>query len=248
MGSVGSSGDYGLALNNDRQRFRKSVGTVAGVIVFVMTCLAVIIGSTPGLKAQGTSHRLVLLFEDDFATSELGSIPEGWEPERLPLAQIQVVRDDIGGGGRALHITADPAPRTDIGIKGPPLENVSDDLTIVVVEFDLRHIKGSLNSYVMAPNLPTLHWSVGATGHLTARGHSVGPLNEGWNRIRILADRSRNEMFVYLNDLDSPAAGPLSFREPTETWEGARLRFMHVVSEEMAAEAYYSNVRIWGIE
>ena len=75
----------------------------------------------------------------------------------------------------------------------------------------------------------------------------VGTLQPGWNTVRVQADYERNEVFVYLNDLENPALGPLPFRTPVDNCEVIQLSFYDSGQREELTESYYADIKVWSV-
>lgn len=194
-----------------------------------------------------------LLFSDDFADAPVGGFPPGW---RISARgdYLQVVNDPTAKGGRAVRILGDPSRASSMVVE------LSTEDPVIVIEHSVRWVKNSgLNYYVYGqPSGNNVNWFVDQRGHLNYRftqngkvtTAQAGLLNPGWNRVRVQADYERNEVYLYLNDLEIPALGPLPFRTPVDDWRVIRLTFYDTgrkanVSE--LTESYYDDVRVWSL-
>lgn len=190
----------------------------------------------------------IVLFAEDFSGFQVGTYPDGWEPQHVDKGIVQVIADPTASDGKALMIKADAHPGTDIGLRGPIWDERAKEATTVAIEFKVRHVSGVVNSYVMVDGKVALHWTIGATGFMGSFGGvSVGQLQEGWNHVRLVANYKDNEVYIYLNDMDDPAAGPASFRGQPESWEAAQIRFTQAIST-LEAESYFDDVKIWTVD
>ena len=202
---------------------------------------------TIGMVA-GAQERL--LFSDDFSEAPLGGFPPGWRVSGRE-GYLAVVEDPTAKSGRAVRILGDPTRSTSMMVQ------LSTEDPILIVEHDVRWVKNSgLNYYIVGlPRGNNINWYVDAGGNLgyrytednrikTAR---VGTLQPGWNTVRVQADYERNEVFVYLNDLENPALGPLPFRTPVDNWEVIQLSFYDSGQREELTESYYADIKVWSV-
>ncbi|MGI6081691.1 MAG: hypothetical protein ACOYEP_02330, partial [Limnochordia bacterium] len=188
-----------------------------------------------------------VLFFDDFSSDEIGTPPKAWSVESEPGC-IEVVAADGPASERAVHIVAHPE-RRETRMSAPLADTESGT---IIVEHQVRWVSGKgINLYVTKSG-HNLNWFITDTGQLgyrASRGNStytvtVGNLKAGWNRIRLVADRESNEVFVYLNDMDTPAAGPLTLRTPLDSWRGARLIVQHTYNQD-PGDVHYADFKIY---
>ncbi|MGI6082067.1 MAG: pectate lyase [Limnochordia bacterium] len=191
-----------------------------------------------------------LLFSDDFSEAPVGGFPLGWRISGRE-GHLAVVEDPTAKSGRAVRILGDPTRATSM------MMQLSTEDPIIIVEHEVRWVKNSgLNYYVVGrPKGNNLNWYIDGSGNLgyryteddRIRTARVGTLEPGWNRVRLRADYERNEVYVYLNDLEDPALGPLPFRTPVDNWNVIELSFYDSGQREDLTESYYADVKVWSV-
>jgi len=194
-----------------------------------------------------SAESATILFSDDFSADEIGARPKAWRVESEP-GSIEVVAADGPASGRAVHIVAHP-DRKETRMSAPLADTES---STIVVEHQVRWVSGKgINLYVSRSG-HNLNWFITETGQLGYRASrgtgtaslTLADLKDGWNRIRLIADCERDEVFVYLNDMDNPIAGPLTLRERIGSWQGARLIVQHTWNE-MRGDVYYADFKVY---
>lgn len=214
-----------------------------GLFLALVTVASLVLAGAEGAQAR-------LLFSDDFADAPVVSFPPGWRVSARE-GYLQVVADPAAQGGRAVRILGDPSQATSMSVE------LSTEDPVIVVEHSLRWVRNSgLNYYVVGqPSGNNVNWYVDQRGYLHYRftrdgkvtTAQVGLLNPGWNRVRVQADYERNEVYMYLNDLENPALGPLPFRTPVDDWKVIRLSFYDTGRRDELTESYYDDVQVWSL-
>lgn len=202
-------------------------------------------------QALGVLKDENLVLATDFSADAVGSPPSGWD---VWGSVPRVVADAEASGGKAVQLV----PSTEKWSSFSTV--VTADAPLVVVEHGLRWVKGEgLNYYITGPgNAHYVNWFVrpqDGAGILMYRYDDgrvetpVGPLQDGWNRVRVVAHAPRNEAYVYLNDFTVPAIGPLPFRTPTDYWRDITVSFAAAQLAEPArlSESYYDYVKVWAV-
>jgi hypothetical protein len=212
----------------------------------VLALLAVMVHASWAMQSP-------VLFADDFSSSEIGGTPAGWFVEGEP-GSVEVVCDAGLDSGRAVHIVADPN-RRETRMTAPLDQALSAAAVTIAVEHQLRWVAGKGVNLYVSQSGPNLNWYVTDTGQLGFRaskgdssyGVSCGVLKDGWNHLRIIANRKTNEAYLYLNDMERPVAGPLAFRQPVSTWKDARLTVQHT-HNDLPGDVYYGGFRVWAMD
>ena len=205
------------------------------------------IGLGPSLHGSlASSSGWTLVFSDDFTRETPGDPPSQWDVEHAEYMAFGVVHAEDLPSGRALRAVRGSESPDDgmlVGITSPPLP-VADSDTILAVDYKVKVIRGSHFGYIVGGNI-YVNWRVDPDKNFIAAGQTIGQLHDGWNRIRVIADRERNEMYVYLNAMDENARnGPFPLRSRPSTWKGQNLRLAHVVNQTSSPEALVAEVKV----
>lgn len=127
------------------------------------------------------------------------------------------------------------------------------DYTTIALQYEIKHVEGSRNNaYFYDSANKRVHWSIGGTGELGYHDGTatqpIGNLEPGWNTIKIVANVEEQHAYVYLNDMDTPLAGPMSFRKEIGSWVGADVVFSQNADTKVINEMFIGDVKVWGIE
>lgn len=223
-----------------------------GSALYILLVMTLLVCSPPPLTAADG----VLIFADDFAGDDVGAPPSRWV---VRSNAITVVADDEAVGGKAVRMQGTPNQGTfwyvDLSIDGP----------VVVIEHALRRAQADrgVNFYLdddlsRRMDKHNVNWVLRRDFLLYRYTHAsgeteeaiVGALDDGWNQIKIVADAANNEAYVYLNDMDTPALGPLPFRTPVQSgrWDKARLMFWDTGHVEELTDIYFDDIKLWKYE
>lgn len=198
--------------------------------------------------------RVRLVFFEDFSQATAGTVPDGWYTN-FP-ANVAVVTEPFLESGMAVHVRAGSEQERDTHFRGPVWDLNGSDPVVVAVEFQVHWLAGrGIHVYASSPQGHHVNLQIGNGGVLRYRIPDeyveVAPLAEGWNSIRFIAHRERNEVYVYLNDWQQPVAGPYPFRTPLESWEGVYMLVLHsylAAKEGPEPEALYGNFKVWALD
>ncbi|MGI6083281.1 MAG: hypothetical protein ACOYEP_10445, partial [Limnochordia bacterium] len=213
--------------------------------LIVLFATAIFVSSNYCLLAQTS------LFADAFDDADTGGPPAGWIIHG-GVGTVEVISDPQPPSGRALRIIAPSSPDATSShavVARTPRWEAAPETTTVAVEFMVRWCDGSNGIY---------HYITKDEAHriiLPIYGGKLlykpdGPmltlaeLNEGWNRVRVVANRESGEVFVYLNDMETPVAGPLPFRRPIDSWTGTQFIMRVEANPHEPREMLYGDVEV----
>lgn len=195
-----------------------------------------------------------ILFQDDFRGDEIGALPTEWTVNPRATTKIEVVENTGMVSGKALRFEevneGSGASSVNAYFRNPPAGTAN----VIEVEYSVLWIKGSaVNINVSLDNKTAINWFIndGVLGYRTTVGGSttsgtLGSLGDGWNRVRAVANLEKEEIDFYLNDMDTPLAEGIGFRDSIDTWEGARFLISHTRISD--TELLYGDVRIRALE
>ena len=228
-------------------------------LIFVMLAMML---PYPGLAAPldspvtgSADYRLSqLVFSDDFANNSIGNNPSGWTVSRGDgvYGRVEIVHDSGLSTEKAVHVVAFPTEGASqkIQMRSAPWQLSDDDPEMIAIEYMIKWIDGQRGIYTYINQgdhrLILLTWGGDVVWHTTANGsRSVGVLDEGWNHIRIVADRVEESADLYVNDMVNPIARSLPFQSPVKSWDNTRLLITHETRPDDRREAYYGQFKVW---
>lgn len=220
-------------------------GSCRAAFAFIIAILLAIVSGPDALASEQ------LLFADDFTEDQLGAPPAEWKIYG-GTGYVGVVSDAELHTGRAVRVTSDPGKEnTSISVVlwDPP----ASQARTIGIEHWIRSSSEKNNMYITKEGRHRLHWWVSAD-HLyfnrgVATGQSstkLGRLQEGWNRLRIIADIESQTAVFYINDMDAPISEPLAFGRPIDSWADAELTFAQ--HRNIKSEFLYGDVKVWSLE
>ncbi|MGI6611026.1 MAG: pectate lyase [Limnochordia bacterium] len=191
-----------------------------------------------------------LLFTDRFAEDQFGDPPAGWTIH-AGAGHVTVVPAAELNTGRAVRITSDPK-LNNTSISAPLSDPPAHEAKTIVIEHRIRSSQEKNNMYISKAGSHRLHWWVAADHLYFNQGVGaqrsavmLGKLQEGWNRIRLVADIEKQEVVFHLNDMQVPLSEPLTFGRAIDSWAGAELVFAQ--SQAVKGEFVYGDVKVWSL-
>lgn len=229
---------------------RRNQSHVAGCTWLIL--LGVVLFALAGPVAVRAVEGEVVFF-DDFAANAVGDRPAGWF---VNADYVTVVEDKDVPSGKAVQMLGNPNQYSSWYVV------LSVDTPVLVVEHGLKRVQGNrgINFYlddneVSRSGQHNVNWFLlqnrlmyrYVDGAGVTREVDAGALRDGWNHIRIVAHADRNEAYVYLNDMDKPAVGPLPFRTSLASgvWKDVRVWFWDTGNVDERTELYFSDVRVY---
>ena len=189
----------------------------------------------------------VLVFVDDFAGDPLGSPPSRWEIEDDQYMTYSIVEDPSTESGRALHGVRGPGTDlsgVNLGIRSARLAVSEADEPILEIDYKIKVIRGSVLKYVVS-NLVYLSWRVDQSKNLFYGDNNLGRLEDGWNHIRIVANRVTDEVYFYVNDMSEDAViGPFPVTRLPSSWGGHQIRFAHIINSTSNPEIMLADFKV----
>ncbi|MGI6610433.1 MAG: hypothetical protein ACOX4G_07965 [Limnochordia bacterium] len=228
-------------------------------IVLFMT--AVVAATNHSLAAQESVTKEcerphALLFADAFADDDIGSSPAGWTVDDK-YGQVEVISEPRLASGRAVRVIAPPGPEASssqaVIVRTPLWGPAAETAHTIAIEYQFNWRGGSngIYHYVTKHNshriiLPTYSEKLlyKPDGPMMA----LAELKEGWNRVRLVANRESGEAFVYLNDMETPVAGPLPFRRPIDSWADTQFIMRLEANPQEPREMLYGDFRVWTLK
>lgn len=186
----------------------------------------------PSLPGGGQASGV--LFFDDFASDAIGAVPTGWNKSGQGI--VEVIEDEDSESKKAVRIRMRTEDTAGTHLKGPKWDTGDSEPEIIVLEFIIKKIEGtSAHVYISSEESDLIHHidiNVSPEGVLRFReggsNKDIVSLDEGWNRVRVIADRKKETATVYVNDMTEPAQNPFAeFRTPVETWNNTFVYMMH---------------------
>lgn len=223
----------------------KKTRMVLGMAVIMALALSV---SVAGF-ANGSNANYLLV--DDFKGSDIGEAPNRWRLAGQDFATFEVVEDSQTESGRAVLFTADDEERKVANMRVTFSEAEAAAANTIAVEHKVKWVQGrSINLYVTKSS-HRLHWTIsdGGLGYRDgSRSHAIALLENGWNTIRLVANRDANQAFIYVNDMENPVAGPLTFRTAIDSWVEAELIFAATTNPGEPTEILFGDVKVWAVD
>lgn len=211
---------------------------------YVFSILLIVIPAS--VLHAGTFDDPELVYSVDFNSMNDTLIPDGWTVS--VDGRSQLITDHRSK--RVLQVMSPGIGDATTQMIGPLWSLTHPDANTISAEIRVRHVQGTSNLYISSRHGHHIHLSLTEEGLLAYRDHrrlhTIGPLQEEWNVIGIVAHREREEVYVYFNNPDVPAAGPFSLRTPTSTWDGAYVLFQQ--SRNNKSEVHYSNIEAWAFD
>ena len=215
--------------------------------VIVSVSVVLLIGLQGCLAhAEEPGASVEYLFVDDFSEDVPRATPAKWKVY-ASAGYVTVVSDATTG--RAMRITSDPS-RQNTSASAAFAEPLARETRILVVEHLVHSSQEKNNMYVSKDGSHRLHWWVSANHLYFNRGVGdqrtsvrLAPLQEGWNRIRLVADIDTQTVVFYVNDMNNPVGEAMRFGREIDSWVGAELIFSQ--SRSVNGEFRYADVQVW---
>ena len=194
------------------------------------------------------------LFADAFGGARIGDSPEGWIIQD-EFGTAEIIADPQSPSGRILRVIAPPRPDASPSqavIVRTPQWKPDAQVTAIAVEFMVNWRDGSsgIYHYISKDGAHRVILPIYG-GKLLYKPDgpmlTLAELDEGWNRVRVVADSESDEVFVYLNDMDKPVAGPLSFRRPIDSWTGTQFIMRVEAHTSEVREMLYGDVKVFAV-
>lgn len=188
-----------------------------------------------------------VLFHETFSDAMVGAAPKGWQVQgSAPHARI--VADGELSSGKALHVVANGPAQSTTTLLSPWWNAAEGDPNTVSIEFKINWVSGSsIDMYINGRSGSHISWFIPRNGEILFESETIATLNEGWNTLRLLVHRERNEVYFYVNDLDRPLVGPYPFRTPVTSWsdpESLRFLIRHTRRTDEPTEAFYADFKV----
>lgn len=221
------------------------------VIIIVLLVVATVLSTNHNLLA----HEL-LFFADAFADDIIGGQPVRWTVDDK-YGHAEVISEPQLASGRALRVLAPSGPEAGASqaviVRTPLWGPEAEAFHTIAVEYQFNWRGGSSGIYHYITKhgshriiLPTY------SGKLLYKPEgtmvTLAGLKEGWNRVRLVANSERGEVFVYLNDMETPIAGPLPFRRPIDSWADTQFIIRLETDPREPREMMYGDLRVWGMD
>lgn len=226
-------------------RYCKMTMAVGMLMVVLSACT---LASTEKPLLPPSEGEKLWFFQEDFSGYEVGDTPSGWTVDKLGEGSIKIVSAPELASGKAISIVSDPNDGGTYVTKPFINQHLLADVTSLVIEHRFKVIEGGNHIYIMGSKL-FINWTArGDENRFAYRqgGESekqIATFQDGWNHVRLEADRVSNEVYVYLNDMDHPILGsPFTFRETMETWTGSRVRFLSLGGSN---EVLHGDIKVW---
>lgn len=200
----------------------------------------------PLLPLENVEDQKDFIFFDNFSQNTIGDRPGVWA---ITNGDAEVVPSPDLISGKAVRVWAGSEHNgVDTHFKGKLWSSEFRDVKAIAVEYQIKRTQGSANLYVSTGKGHHVNFHVNEEGQLRYRDGSgqFGPvlatLTDGWNQFKFTANRDRDEVYAYLNDMDSPIAGPLTFRNPIESWANAHIYLLH---GKTVSDIQYGEFKVW---
>ncbi len=211
----------------------------AGVLI---ACI-IILSATCSVLAE--EPKVVLL--EDFSDEQIGEIPVNLRVKGR-REFLKVVEDENGVGSKVLMLKGDPQIKeTSVDFNLPVL---SED-PVIIAEFSLRvENSDGTNFYLMDSEGVVLLIMSPKNGKLRYNlKDDIATLDSSWNRIKLVVDLEKSEIYVYLNDMDVPIVGPAPFYKNRQCTTREGLFFRYQLSagpgrEDLKGEIYVDDIKV----
>lgn len=238
-----------------RRRF-PIVAIIIGLAALVTGCSLLVAEevpdpTTPGIVVPADPADFVVF--TNFVDDEVGTVPAGWQSSIED--SLSVIIDDGLDSKRAIQGYSDPTRGRDnhirtVGTFGSAASGVRTIAADYKVRLDSNY---GINLNFSSSKGHHVNFYIDTGGELRYRlndglknfpGSPILEIGE-WYHLRVIADRQQEEFWLYIDDMETPLAGPLPFRTPIESWSDAWLLFLHGKQEGTAS---YGEVKIWAID
>lgn len=199
-----------------------------------------------------------LVFRSNFELDELGRPPAGWTVWRQTGVQgfIEVVEDPTIDSGRAVRIRVEPMAggSLKLSMSARRFGAAAASAHIIMFEYKVKWVEGQKGLYTYVTSEGSQHRMILHPGnnnlawHITGNTMRVGPLADGWNHVRVIADRNKGTADIYVNDMGTPIVTDAPFQRPVDSWEDIYITLMHETVPSEAREAYYADLQVWTVE
>lgn len=220
--------------------------------LLLSACIVVAAPEMPGVDPA--EPRLV--FQEDFTQDDVGALPSRWTtgsvtPER---GVVEVVEDATLESGRALRVATHllEGDSQAIHMVGPRWDLTGMDAKTLILDYKVKWVSGKQGLFLYVTTTGSLHRMIlrPLDGylyyHLTTPGTlTVGPLNDGWNHVRVIADIDTQTATVYLNDMENPALVNAPFQREVETWDQHHLTIRAETHANEVREVYYAEFAVY---
>ena len=202
--------------------------------------------------APASAQDEAVLFADDFRDDEIGKPPGKWKAEIVVNGVIEVVEAPELASGKAVRMIGD-TERGETRIRAwLPDDPSLDEVTTIAIEHYVRFIRlGDGNFLYVHTSGNNLTWGFPNGEVIVNAGTTqrLGPLPDkmGWNRVRIVANREKNELYIFVNDMEKPFSGPWSFRNPVASWRNGELQIQHS-RRDNPPEVLYGDIKVWIVD
>jgi PelA/Pel-15E family pectate lyase len=220
--------------------------------------ICILLGLLTHVSAVGSAaFEPKLLFADDFSSATVGQPPAGWSVGANE-GYLLVVEDPEAVGGKAVRILGDVSRATQMAVRIPTRD------PLIIIEHSVRWVKGFGLNYWLDYSLDgrygkhNVNWYPDESGNLACRvtqdGRTkieiIGPLQFGWNHVRLIVHLKRQEAYVILNDF--VRRGPLPLWNVVDEWNEIKLTFYDTgrwsdTSSVSETESYYDDVKIFSV-
>lgn len=196
---------------------------------------------------DGPEKQSDYIFFDDFSEDAIGAVPKGWT---ISNGAAEIVPAPDLPSGKAVRVSAGSEYNgVDTHFKASTWSERFDRVNTIAVEYRLKRIQGGTNLNISSNKGHHVNFHVAADGTMEYRESKLRQLPnvamvEGWNLFRFTANRERGEVFLYLNDMETPIAGPLPFRTPIESWANAHFYLLH---DKIELEFEYGEFKVWAV-
>lgn len=220
--------------------------------LLLSACIVVPAPEMPGVDPA--EPRLV--FQEDFTQDNVGALPSQWETKGLTPegGVVEVVEDATLESGRALRVATYllEGDSQAFDIESPRWDLTGMDVKTLILDYKVKWVSGQQGLYLYVTTTGSLHRMIfrPLAGylyyHLTTPGTlTVGPLNDGWNHVRVIADIDTQTATVYLNDMENPALENVGFQRAVQTWDQHYLTIRAEAKADEAREVYYAEFAVY---
>lgn len=220
--------------------------------LLLSACIVVPAPEMPGVDPA--EPRLV--FQEDFTQDNVGALPSQWETKGLTPegGVVEVVEDATLESGRALRVATYrlEGDSQAFDIESPRWDLTGMDVKTLILDYKVKWVSGQQGLYLYVTTTGSLHRMIfrPLAGylyyHLTTPGtQTVGPLNDGWNHVRVIADIDTQTATVYLNDMENPALENVGFQRAVQTWDQHYLTIRAEAKADEAREVYYAEFAVY---
>lgn len=234
------------------------------LLAFTALCW-IVFGSWVLANEAGAQEQPRVLYESEFSTSMLGELPSGMRGGGLERGTAQIVEAPDLPGGKALRIRTketDVENGQSIYVQSPTFYIDDQDPNVVAIDYHVMWLEGggSSGQYFYIRDMKLGHYSMillHSDGSLrwharlvdpTYSALALAPLSEGWNFVRVVADRTTGLADLYLNDINTPVATELPFQRPIVSWGDIAIRITHETRVDESRDALYGAIRVTALD